>query len=285
LPLKTHHGGNETWRCDACGAFNDEPLQVCSDCKAVRLNTPSLAKGKKARGKQKTLLKPKTPKTKTPRKKASKVKEIKSPEAKESFDDEPAAEEELNISEPSIETPVISEPLLPEPIDIEDSNTDQGLETGSSSSPQDFVIGAPNEPQEEVRKEEVSIEPQEAPPTLFSKPQATIPAEGHLGLVYVNTPVPELIKRKVDLDFESFSTISLGRSPENVVVIPDAGVSRNHAELRKEGNKLTLKDLQSSNGTYLYDGREFQKVEDTVEVGLNSLMKLGTGTILRLVAE
>src|SRR5262249_13366298 len=107
----------------------------------------------------------------------------------------------------------------------------------------------------------------------------------NFSLVYVNTPVPELIKRKFDLDFEAFPIISIGRSPENVVVIPDAGVSRAHAELKMDGSRLLLTDLQSSNGTYIYDGKEFQRVEDTTEVKTNTLVKLGTGTILRLVTQ
>ncbi len=282
LPLKTHAGGSDTWRCDACGAFNDEPLQVCSECKAQRLVTPSLAKGKKARVRQRPP-KTKTAKGKTSKKKATKVKEVRAPETKESFDD--AAEGKLTISEPAIETPAQTEPEPLEPIGMEDSTSDQVHETDFGESHQDFVIGGPSESHEEVRKEEVSFDAGAASPTFFSQPEPTIVGEGHFRLVYVNTPVSELIKRKVDLDFESFSVISIGRSSENVVVIPDAGVSRTHAELRREGNRVTLKDLQSSNGTYIYDGKEFQKVADTVEVRPNTLVKLGTGTVLRLIAE
>jgi pSer/pThr/pTyr-binding forkhead associated (FHA) protein len=46
-----------------------------------------------------------------------------------------------------------------------------------------------------------------------------------------------------------------------------------------------LKDLGSLNGTFLYDGKEFQRVSDSVEVKPNNVLKFGTGTIVKLVSE
>jgi phosphoserine phosphatase RsbU/P len=43
----------------------------------------------------------------------------------------------------------------------------------------------------------------------------------------------------------------VGRTPENPVALPDAAVSRKHAELRVEGDKLILRDLGSMNGTFV----------------------------------
>jgi len=43
----------------------------------------------------------------------------------------------------------------------------------------------------------------------------------------------------------------VGRTPENAVAVPDAAVSRRHAELRIEGNRLVLRDLGSMNGTFV----------------------------------
>ncbi len=282
MPLKTHSGGGDTWRCDACGAFNDEPLQLCSECKAQRLASPSLAKSKKAKGKQKPV-KPKAAKGKTSKKKATKVKDVAPSEMKESSYD--TAEEKLAVSEPAIDASPLTEPDSPEPIDVEDNTGDQDLGGDAAESPQDFVIGGRIESHEEVKNEAFSDEPVLQSPSISFQPEPAMTEGGRYSLVYVNTPVPELIKRKVDLDFESFDVVSIGRSPENVVVIPDAGVSRTHAELRREGSRIMLKDLQSSNGTYTYDGKEFHKVEDSVEVKPNSLVKLGTGTILRLTCE
>ena len=98
-------------------------------------------------------------------------------------------------------------------------------------------------------------------------------------------PIQSLVKSKVEIDFDTFPTVTIGRDQENVVVIPDQNVSRLHAELSRDGNGVMLKDQQSTNGTYLSDGREFQKVNDSVEVKPNSLIKFGSGTIVKLICE
>jgi len=45
--------------------------------------------------------------------------------------------------------------------------------------------------------------------------------------------------------------ITVGRSPDNTLVIDHPGVSAHHAQLRVEGNTIVLEDLNSSNGTYV----------------------------------
>jgi hypothetical protein len=48
--------------------------------------------------------------------------------------------------------------------------------------------------------------------------------------------------------------VRLGRAPDNDAPLPHLGVSRHHAELRQvDSNKWTVKDLGSSNKTYLND--------------------------------
>src|SRR5260370_40831246 len=99
-------------------------------------------------------------------------------------------------------------------------------------------------------------------------------------MVFVNTPASSLLKPRVSIDFDDCPTITIGRSPENVVVIPDQEVSRKHATLSFSGNKLMLMDLASLNGTFLYDGKEFQRDSDSDEVKQNNVLKFGTGTIV-----
>ena len=138
-----------------------------------------------------------------------------------------------------------------------------------------------DEAKEEPPKDESEIIPQLVTPS--PAPPAT--GQERYYLVFVNTPAQSLIKSKVPIEFDLFPVISIGRNPENVVVIPDQEVSRKHAEVTTDGTKLFLRDLNSKNGTYLYDGKEFQQVSDSVEVKPNSIVKFGTSTIVRLISE
>ena len=79
-------------------------------------------------------------------------------------------------------------------------------------------------------------------------------------LVFQDSPVQSLVNTKVPVDFEASSTVSVGRDPTNAIAFPDPDVSRHHAELSMVGAKIMLKDLQSTNGTYLQDDNEFQQV-------------------------
>ncbi|MBA2331379.1 MAG: DUF3662 domain-containing protein [Actinobacteria bacterium] len=64
----------------------------------------------------------------------------------------------------------------------------------------------------------------------------------------------------------------LGRSKECDVQVPDANVSRRHAELREEGGSWWLVDLDSTNGTEL-NGKRVQrsKLADGDRIGLGEL--------------
>lgn len=55
-----------------------------------------------------------------------------------------------------------------------------------------------------------------------------------------------------DIDQEK---LVVGRDPEADVVIDNPSVSRNHAEIRREGDGWVLEDLGSSNGTFLHGDR------------------------------
>jgi pSer/pThr/pTyr-binding forkhead associated (FHA) protein len=48
--------------------------------------------------------------------------------------------------------------------------------------------------------------------------------------------------------------IRIGRSEENDIVLSVKGISRHHCQLRRQGGKLMLEDLGSTNGT-LVNGR------------------------------
>jgi len=102
----------------------------------------------------------------------------------------------------------------------------------------------------------------------------------------VNTPAHELLGKKIPLMFNVFPRITIGRSPESVIVIPDPTVSRRHAVVEKQDGRIVLRDLGSTNGTYVYDPESggFERVEE-VELRPGMLIRLGESTIIRVVAE
>ena len=56
-----------------------------------------------------------------------------------------------------------------------------------------------------------------------------------------------------ELSMEQLSSnvISIGRTPENKIVVPHAQVSSRHAQIVKQGDQLFLEDLRSANGTFV----------------------------------
>ena len=104
-------------------------------------------------------------------------------------------------------------------------------------------------------------------------------------LLFIQTPNGGLINQKVPLNFDIFPSISIGRSPENVIIVPDPEVSRRHAVVSLEEGELYIEDLNSTNGTYVYDGKLFQPVKGKQKITPNSIIKLGNQTIVKLVAE
>jgi hypothetical protein len=69
----------------------------------------------------------------------------------------------------------------------------------------------------------------------------------------------------------SGEAITIGRAVENDIVITSKRVSREHACVRREGWRVVLEDLDSTNGTYLNDERVFAPIElrdqDRVAIG------------------
>jgi hypothetical protein len=65
--------------------------------------------------------------------------------------------------------------------------------------------------------------------------------------------------------------ITIGRAVENNIVITSKRVSREHARVSREGQRVVLEDLRSTNGTYLNDERLLTSVDlrdgDRVSIG------------------
>jgi hypothetical protein len=68
--------------------------------------------------------------------------------------------------------------------------------------------------------------------------------------------------------------ISIGRSEENTVIIEDPNVSRQHALVEKTDGRFIIRDLESTNGTFV-DGSRIEKHAlhngDTITIGTTKL--------------
>ena len=62
---------------------------------------------------------------------------------------------------------------------------------------------------------------------------------------------------------------TIGRAVENEIFLDDVTVSRKHAEIVREGNSYSIKDLGSLNGTYV-DGKvhESARLNDGMELNI-----------------
>ncbi|MEE9194010.1 MAG: FHA domain-containing protein, partial [Thermodesulfobacteriota bacterium] len=76
-------------------------------------------------------------------------------------------------------------------------------------------------------------------------------------------------KKKFDTE-----TISIGRDIENDIYINNLAVSRFHAKIHREGQKIIIKDLGSANGTYVNG----HKVE-WADVHIGDIILIGKHTL------
>ncbi|MEZ6188915.1 MAG: FHA domain-containing protein [Planctomycetota bacterium] len=78
------------------------------------------------------------------------------------------------------------------------------------------------------------------------------------------------------LDLDDKSTVSVGRSPENDIIVKDDMVSRRHCVIeRHPDGGYRVRDLKSFNGTYLNDSRvreEVFRLWDAVRVGRTKIV-------------
>jgi hypothetical protein len=276
------------WKCPSCGAENEDYRTFCDGCGDKRPGANVASKGidmasllgssestdDTSTNEDKSSSWEDSPKDSPKKEKGKKDKKAKKGKKGKDEDDEEA------------------EPLKAEPIEPEKIEAPEPLAASDDfGSPKpSFVLSGPSgEPEPDDSQMAAPSPPVFQPSPMASFQQTSSPSSApsgsHYYLVFVNTPASSLLKTKVSIDFDDFPTITIGRSPENVVVIPDQEVSRKHATLSFSGSRLLLKDLGSLNGTFLYDGKEFQRVSDSVEVKPNNVLKLGTGTIVKLVSE
>ncbi|HII74401.1 FHA domain-containing protein, partial [Sulfurisphaera tokodaii] len=134
-----------------------------------------------------------------------------------------------------------------------------------------------------VQQQVVTTPPPTTPPSPTIPPAQQVTQKYYL--LFIQTPYAGLINQKIPLSFDIFPSISVGRSPENVIIVPDPEVSRRHALISLEGGELYIEDLNSTNGTYIYDGKLFQPVKGKQKISPNTIIKLGNQTIVKVLAE
>lgn len=101
-------------------------------------------------------------------------------------------------------------------------------------------------------------------------------------ITFIESAVDSLKNTSIDLDITYFDSITIGRAPENIIVIPDITVSRRHAAITKDANgAVVLVDLNSKNGTYVYNNGVFERVSK-VELKDGLVLRLGMYTIMRI---
>lgn len=83
--------------------------------------------------------------------------------------------------------------------------------------------------------------------------------------------LPGVAERSVILDG---STVTIGRAPDNDLVLADSRVSRHHARITARGGRFVLADLGSTNGTVVNGARVTEIV-----LGLGDRIALGTALI------
>ena len=67
----------------------------------------------------------------------------------------------------------------------------------------------------------------------------------------------------------------IGRSETNDIVIPDASVSRQHAEAVEIGDgRFALSDLGSTFGTHVWQGQSWTPAKET-EIGVDTVIRFG----------
>lgn len=73
------------------------------------------------------------------------------------------------------------------------------------------------------------------------------------------------------VDFTEKTTLTLGRDPSNDIVVDNPIVSRYHAQIERVGQRYRVRDLRSSNGTFVND----QRIEDEVWLQPDDTVRIG----------
>src|SRR6266540_4244216 len=262
-------GTGTNWKCPSCGAENEDFRKFCDGCGDKRPGATVATKGIAIEDLLGSGSSNDSSSIEEDSSKKGKGKKGKGKKSKKSDEDDETLEPER--LEPASSEPTPFQPVKSGPSDDFESKITDDFGSKSSddfSSKPSFVVTGPepassSDDSSSPKDSFSSFEPTSSTTTLPSPSSGSgFPSSQRYYMVFVNTPASSLIKTKMAIEFGDFPTISIGRSPENVIVIPDPEVSRKHASLHFDGSRMVLKDLGSSNGSFIYNGKEFERVSD-----------------------
>lgn len=102
---------------------------------------------------------------------------------------------------------------------------------------------------------------------------------------FLESPLQKICGYDLYIDLLSIREVTIGRSPENTIVIPDPTVSRKHAVILREESSIVLRDLSSKNGTYIMtpDNKIIKIREIRLERSLKVRFGLFTLTLINVL--
>jgi class 3 adenylate cyclase len=79
-------------------------------------------------------------------------------------------------------------------------------------------------------------------------------------------------------------TVTVGRTEDNDIALPDSRVSRRHATLTLTGDMPFAEDLGSMNGTFMKKGDQWRAIEKRCAIPRHSVLRMGTRAVLEVDA-
>ncbi|MEO5349283.1 MAG: FHA domain-containing protein [Magnetococcus sp. YQC-3] len=94
----------------------------------------------------------------------------------------------------------------------------------------------------------------------------------------------DIVRKQVVLQKE---TTTIGRTSTNDIPVENLAISRHHAEITRDGGRYRLRDLQSSNGTFVNGARVTEKIlqdGDAILIGKHTLLFIENDDLAATVA-
>lgn len=160
-------------------------------------------------------------------------------------DEEAASHLEFEVfPEPVVAAP--SQPAPPPAVEPEPIVTPSVVEEPPAAAEPAPALSVEGEGSYMIVPQEAPVTPQGAAPASVPEPAPPPVPKG---------PIPEIHLSLSDKSLGTFSLakgeLTIGRNPGNDILIENAGVSRRHAVIKWTGDRATVEDMGSANGTFV----------------------------------